>query len=476
MAQLGLLPLLQNQQALENSRLGNAINQWKLRQAQSQAVAASQVPQILSQYFGSANNGPAAPAPGQPSVPMVHPSPAPIPPASPNTPSTGMPAASHPAVIAQNAGTPSAAPIAPYQPYASHVANNPMHLYARIAGDTRYTPGARMQAIQMLAAMGNAQAKQALAAAEMQNTNAYRMAGLGLRADQISGNQKLGQERLAEMAAFREAQLALGENRNKIASVAAGVDPGSSKTADTVAKAIAAYRYPPLSGWVMKSAWGQKVTALIYKYNPDYSAPQYAAKNAAINRFDSGLQGNTVRSINVVFQHLNIMKDLINSLGNGNVKQINRVSQEFREQIGLPAPTSFDAAKQIVLQEVIKAVTASGGTLGDRETAEASIGRANSPKQLEGVLNTYTHLMAGQMAGLRRQFTTSTGLPGWAFDQKLSPEALKSVQHFSATDKSTKPPKSTPLPLTNAQGWKLMKDANGNMAYVGPNGQIQEVP
>ncbi len=433
---LGLLPLLQNQQALENSRLGNAINQWKLNQAKSQAFASSQVPQILSQYFGAANNGPQAPPPGAPSIPLSHPTVPPSAGSSPN-PFNGVPIHApippHPAAVIQNAPPSAPPPIAPYQSYATHVGNNPMAMYAKIAGDTRYAPGARMQAIQMLAAMGNAQAKQALAAAEMQNTNAYRMAGLGLRADQISGNQKLGQERLAEMAAFREAQLALGESRNKIASIAAGVDPGSAKTADTVAKAIASYRYPPLSGWVMKSAWGQKVTALIYKYNPTYSAPDYTAKNAAVNRFDSGPQGNTVRSINVVFQHLDVMRGLMKALGTGNIKQINRASQAFSEQVGQPAPTNFNAAKQIVLQEVIKAVTASGGTLGDRETAAASIGRANSPQQLEGVLNTYTHLMSGQMEGLRRQFMTSTGLPGSTFDAKLSPEAIRSRKMFKGS-------------------------------------------
>ena len=31
------------------------------------------------------------------------------------------------------------------------------------------------------------------------------------------------------------------------------------------------------------------------------------------------------------------------------------------------------------------------------------------------------------------------------------------------------------LPPTNTQGWSLMKDAQGNRAYVGPNGEIEEV-
>ena len=31
------------------------------------------------------------------------------------------------------------------------------------------------------------------------------------------------------------------------------------------------------------------------------------------------------------------------------------------------------------------------------------------------------------------------------------------------------------LPAANAEGWSLMTDKNGNRAYVGPNGEIQEV-
>ena len=32
-----------------------------------------------------------------------------------------------------------------------------------------------------------------------------------------------------------------------------------------------------------------------------------------------------------------------------------------------------------------------------------------------------------------------------------------------------------PLPPVNAQGWKIMTDASGNRAYVGPNGEIEEI-
>ena len=50
--------------------------------------------------------------------------------------------------------------------------------------------------------------------------------------------------------------------------------------------------------------------------------------------------------------------------------------------------------------------------------------------------------------------------------------ALKKVHQRSGGGTSDA---SAPLPTKNAQGWTLHRDAAGNRAYVGPNGEIQEV-
>tara|TARA_R110000851_G_scaffold206928_1_gene358925 strand:+ start:167 stop:1072 length:906 start_codon:yes stop_codon:yes gene_type:complete len=58
---------------------------------------------------------------------------------------------------------------------------------------------------------------------------------------------------------------------------------------------------------------------------------------------------------------------------------------------------------------------------------------------------------------------------------------LEANDIFGQADDSGQPvateasPSATELPATNAEGWGLMTDANGNKAYVGPNGEIQEV-
>lgn len=163
--------------------------------------------------------------------------------------------------------------------------------------------------------------------------------------------------------------------------------------------------------------------------NPDASADdvkraaqQYTTQTTAQNRFLSGPQGNTIRSLNVVVSHLQTMQDLGDALNNGNITLFNSVAQEFAAQTGSPAPTSFDTAKQIVGAEIIKALGVAGaGTQSERQEAADAFNKARSPQQLSGAIEVARNLLVGQLQGLRRQYVASTGLPGGSFDDMLEP-------------------------------------------------------
>lgn len=64
-------------------------------------------------------------------------------------------------------------------------------------------------------------------------------------------------------------------------------------------------------------------------------------------------------------------------------------------------------------------------------------------------------------------------------DRKVLPEARgKIIEAIDAIVKSKLGVSDSPqaqAPPVNAQGWKLMIDASGNRAYVGPNGEIEEL-
>jgi hypothetical protein len=201
------------------------------------------------------------------------------------------------------------------------------------------------------------------------------------------------------------------------------VDQGS---VDATASMIANGQVAPLSGFAMKTPWGQKVMQRVAELNPQFSGATFANTKKAVSDFNTGKQGNTVRSLNVATSHLDTLGNLADALNTGNVQALNKVANYWKSQTGQSAPTNFEGAKKIVADEVVKAVVGSGGGVADREEAARTIQAANSPAQLRGVIDTYKELMHGQLNGLRQQYEQSTNLKD--FDKYLSPSVKAGME------------------------------------------------
>jgi len=154
---------------------------------------------------------------------------------------------------------------------------------------------------------------------------------------------------------------------------------------------------------------GSQITQLVQLIDPTYDATSYKTKQGTENAFTSGRLGATVRSFNVVNDHLTTLGQLSDALQNGDVQLINKVGNFFAAQTGSTAPTNFDAAKRIVADEVTKAVLGSGGALGDRKAVDDAINGAKTPEQLKGVIDTYQKLINGQLNGFRQQYKSGGG-------------------------------------------------------------------
>jgi hypothetical protein len=162
----------------------------------------------------------------------------------------------------------------------------------------------------------------------------------------------------------------------------------------------------------------------------------FHAQGTGLSRFTSGPQGNTIRSFNVLVDHLGTLGDAVSALGNGNIQLFNKLSQNYAQQTGSTAPTNFDATKTLVGDEIIKAVVGAGGSLADREEAKAVLDRASSPQQLMGAIDQYRKLAVGQLHGLRYQYKSATGRDD--FNNLLSPGTLG---YFEKRTGSVVPPK-----------------------------------
>lgn len=212
-----------------------------------------------------------------------------------------------------------------------------------------------------------------------------------------------------------------------------------------------------------------------------------AAEQQTLKSFSGGIEGRSVRSMNTATDHLFTLEEAGKALNNGDVRAFNAISNKIQKELGVAAPTSFDAVKKIVAGEIVKATTGSAGALGDREEVQASIMSANSPQQLLDSINYYKKLMAGQLQSLELQWLSGTNRGSKDFRAKLSPRTQSLLPPAADTNEASPQPSgnvapspivSTKLPPTstnpNESGWVLQYDkVSGVKAYVNPKNPKQ---
>jgi hypothetical protein len=244
---------------------------------------------------------------------------------------------------------------------------------------------------------------------------------------------------------------------------------------DTQAQAIAKYQQAPLSSFALKSPVGRAIMNRVMELNPEYEATKFPMIQSAAKEWFSGAPsspGSTVRSMNVSMSHLDLARDLVNALDNGDMKRFNWLAQTFASETGNPAPTNFDTAKQVVSTELIKALNARGGGVTDRQEAESHLSRINGTKALQGAIDTEQGLLAGQLGGLKKQYESAELDKHYGPFEKL---LMDQVTKNPITNKVLGEGKGSPPPATNAKGWVLHTDKQGRMAYVSPDGKSYEV-
>lgn len=211
-----------------------------------------------------------------------------------------------------------------------------------------------------------------------------------------------------------------------------------------------------------------------------------AAEQQTLKSFSGGIEGRAVRSMNTATDHLFTLEEAGQALNNGDIRAFNAISNRIQKEIGVAAPTTFDAVKKIVAGEIVKATTGSGGALADREEVQQSILSANSPAQLLDAIDKYKKLMAGQLQSLELQFITGTNRGSKEFRQRLSqrtqsllppPVDTDEASPAPSTNVAPQPTVQTNLPPTstnpNEKGWVLKVDKNGVKAYVNPSNPKQ---
>lgn len=244
----------------------------------------------------------------------------------------------------------------------------------------------------------------------------------------------------------------------------AGVGPSGKlmPAQESEAQMIAQGKLAPLSGFALARPGGSAIMARVSELAPDFDATTYGAKTKAARDFSTGTQGNAMRSFAVAGQHLDQLNTLVDALDNGNMQIVNKAANAYSAQTGSPAPTNFEAAKDVVGKEVIKAIVGSGGGVAERQELAHQMSQANSPAQLKGVIAQYTSLMGAQHDALLQQ-RRAAGLSD------------STLPNYSTTPAPNAAPPKTGMatPIKTADDYaKLPSGAT----YIDPNGKTRQKP
>jgi hypothetical protein len=170
---------------------------------------------------------------------------------------------------------------------------------------------------------------------------------------------------------------------------------------------------------------GQQLLELVNQADPTYDASKAQTRYIAKQTFVKGPVADAIASTNTAIDHMDTLATYGANLNNADVRLANAAKQAIAAAFGADAPTTFDATRRIVGQEVVKAVVANGGSMREREEAADAFNRANSPAQLAGVIKSYQALLGGRLKSTQLRYENDTGLKD--FQTKLLPATIRAI-------------------------------------------------
>jgi hypothetical protein len=187
---------------------------------------------------------------------------------------------------------------------------------------------------------------------------------------------------------------------------------------EETAKAIANYAERPPA---LRDPQRNALLARARQINPAYNEAGYGDRDIAYRNWinPNGAGFKQISAFTTVAGHLETLDKLGVALKNNDTQAINSAYNWFQTATGDPSVTNFNAAKQAVAAETVKAITGTPGALRDREEAAAIFGAVQSPAQLKGAISTVKELINSRLQTSQAMFEAGTGRQN--FDELLPP-------------------------------------------------------
>ena len=151
----------------------------------------------------------------------------------------------------------------------------------------------------------------------------------------------------------------------------------------------------------------------------------FSAQSKAMAKATSGKWQDNIIAANTALQHLDVLQQAAANLNTGDVVAINNFVQTVATEFGRPEAVDFNSAKEVVADELVKAVIGTGGGVTDRVAAKDKLKASMSPEQMAGVVAVQKGLLAGRLDSLHRAYYETTQANDFA--RYLSPAAADAM-------------------------------------------------
>jgi hypothetical protein len=285
------------------------------------------------------------------------------------------------------------------------------------------------------------------------------------RVEQDLRTSKIRQEAIDQRAAAAREKLEAG-----------AID---SQSVELTAQAIYSYRQPPFVGYAGQRPYGRAVMARVQQIGQErgrpYDVTNWSGKKRMIDNFASGPEGRSARSIYVADQHMQVLHNLKTTMDVAMSNSPNAtpallaVKNWIRTNVkGAPEPNSFDAIRNIIAIEVIKAVSVAGGSAMERMEQAGKINPNMNLNTIDYLLGKYREIMAGQIAGLKKQWGAFADPRD--FDEKFG----QNYENFSPVGGPGAQPTKPQTPTDRGFKWeKSQREDDDNVIQMtgeGPGG------
>ena len=205
---------------------------------------------------------------------------------------------------------------------------------------------------------------------------------------------------------------------------------------EDAAKAIANYAEKPPA---LRDPQRNALLARARQINPTYNEAGYGDRDIAYRNWinPNGAGFKQIAAFTTVAGHLDTLDKLGEALKNKDTQAINSAYNWFQTATGDASVTNFNAAKQAVAAETIKAITGTAGALRDREEAAAIFAAVQSPAQLKGAISTVKELINSRLQTSQAMFEAGTGRRN--FEELLPPIVKRTFQTGGAPQAAAAP-------------------------------------